>query len=203
MKSFSLRKALRIGMIFLGLFVLSQVFFQPHTVVVMAQDNQDIDDVMQEFDADFGFQGKEDLKQSNLQNTNEQNREDIKIQEEEERLEQEQANQNNNTPPPANPAVPTPTSNVMITFGPTGGANDVTISLGAILGFAGILPASPSVQVVTFLAVPQGNQSLGITCNTGTCSLNASTPVNVSCAPPFPFSTGAFPGSVSFGCVVS
>ena len=199
MKPFDPWKSVRIAVVFLGIFVWSQMFLQPRSVVVLAQDNQDIDDVMQQFDADFGFQGKEDLKQSNLQDTNEQNREDIKIQEDEERRKQLEEEEETTTPA----TTPTATSNVMITFGSTGGANSVSINLGAILGFAGILPASPAIQVVTFLAVPQGNQSLGIMCTSGTCSLNASSPVNVSCAPPFPFSTGSFPGSVSYGCVVS
>lgn len=201
MKSFDPWKSVRIAVIFLGVFVLSQMFFQPRSVVVLAQDNQDIDDVMQQFDADFGFQGKEDLKQSNLQDANEQNREDIKIQQDEERRKhEEQAAQ---TTTPATTPTPTATSNVMVSFASIGGANSVSINLGAILGFAGILPASPAIQVVTFLAVPQGNQALGIMCTSGTCNLNAASPVNVSCAPPFPLSTGPFSGSVSFGCVVS
>ena len=53
----------------------------PFSGAVVAQD--DIDDVINNLEADFQFGGKEDVKQSNLNNTNEQNREDIKITEQE------------------------------------------------------------------------------------------------------------------------
>ncbi len=55
---------------------------------VLAQD--DIDDVINNLDADFQFGSKEDIKQTNLNNTNEQNREDIKISEQENQEEEEE-----------------------------------------------------------------------------------------------------------------
>lgn len=57
--------------------LLLAAFLIPFSSAVVAQD--DIDDVINNLDADFQFGGKDDVKQSNLNSANEQNREDIKL----------------------------------------------------------------------------------------------------------------------------
>lgn len=61
--------------------LLMAVLLVPLSGSVLAQD--DIDDVLNNMDKDFKFGSKEDIKRTNLNNTNEQNREDIKITEQE------------------------------------------------------------------------------------------------------------------------
>ncbi len=193
MKTFFPWKLMPLAAVFLGIFVFSHLFIQTPSTQVQAQDMVDIDEVMEQFGGDFGFNNKDDLKQQNKQSANEQNREDIQLKLEEERKRLlEQANQPQASPPnPGNPPPPPPpvmTANVSITFTemtpPTPFALNVDIQLGSAPLIPGqVLPVGTPVPI-NFGAVPVGAHVLTIKCNTGpACDLVLSGLVNTTCSP--------------------
>lgn len=196
MKTFFPWKLMALAAVFLGVFVFSHLFLQTPSTQVQAQDRVDIDEVMEQFGGDFGFNNKEDLKRQNKQSANEQNREDIQLRLEEERKRLlEQANPPSESPPsqgnsPLPPPSPPPvmTVNVSITFTemtpPTSFPLNVDIQLGTTPLMPGqVLPVGTPVPI-NFGAVPVGAHVLTIKCNTGpACDLVLSSLVNTTCSP--------------------
>ncbi len=178
MRSFGSWKFLTIVTAFLGVFFLAQVFFQTQPPQAQAQGGGDIDDVVDQFSGDFGFTGKEDVKQQNVQNANEQNREDIQLKIEEER---KKALEEANAPAPL-----ATTANVTVNFSATINNADVTTSLGPVSGFMGIISTVTPVNHI-YMAVPIGVNILTINCLGTTpgpnCNITLSGIVNATCVP--------------------
>lgn len=178
MKPFNPRNSTLLVLVFLGIFAFSQVFFQNQPPKVQAQD---IDDVLDSFSGDFGFTDKEDLKQENLQNANEQNREDVQIQLEEKRQAEQQSNQQNQQ----NQQTPATTADVTINFTSSGNDAVVTTSLGPVNGFMGTIFTSMPVNF-TYMAVPVGANTLTVNClasTPGNCQIAIGGIVNATCSP--------------------
>ncbi len=118
-----------------------------------AQWDGDIDSVIESLDQDFSFGGKEDVKRSNIQRSNEQNQEDIKIQEEE-----AIAAAAANTPAPAN------TTTVVFTSTELGSPNG-TDFLKVIFAGAVIADGLDGSSVTRNVTVAKGStQTLSVTC---------------------------------------
>ncbi len=190
MNPFHFWKMFTLATLFFGVFVFSQVIFQTQPTQVRAQGAGDIDDVMERFGGDFGFDIKSDIKQQNVQSANEQNREDIQIRLQEERNRAiEEANQNQANQSQANPAPPpVQTLNVSVTFTestpPTPFSLNVDLQLGSTPLVPGqVLPIGTPVPI-SFNSVPVGAHVLTIKCNTGPgCYVVLSSFVNMTCSP--------------------
>ncbi|QPJ60895.1 MAG: hypothetical protein G3M70_02925 [Candidatus Nitronauta litoralis] len=157
------------------------------TVLPVQLPAQDIDDVIEGLDQDFSFGGKQDIKQDNVATANEQNREDIKIQENE----------------AAHADAPTVTGNLNITFAAGPPTNEFTLNSLIVDGtnvpvnIAGInIPGGTVAVPISNVTVPSGvNFTLGLslTCTMGPCNATLTLSGVINCT----LATGTIPTTMT------
>ncbi len=179
MKKLNMKKYLAAVLLF-GLGVLL-------TILPAQLPAQDIDDVIQGLDQDFSLGGKQEVKQSNVADANEQNREDIQIRENE----------------AANADAPTVTGNLNITFAAGPPTNEFTLNSLIVDGttvpvnIPGInIPGGTVTVPISNVTVPSGvNFTLGmsLTCTMGPCNATLTLSGVINCT----LATGTIPTTMT------